>query len=1001
MAETYKRFAGFDWPVGMTDDNIRLTIAKKWREYRDRGIFEFKDPWVHLLDAAKHLFTDEYLKVSEWTEQHFHDWVMEPMLMTIGCASSGKALLPDEPVYYPDRVGTVGDVHVGDRIIDAVGGLTEVIGIREQLDEPLYRVRFVDGAEVLCSGGHLWTVQGFYYRLQPDGKRRLALAEETVPAAYLASLSPAKMKNRQYRVPLPAPVAFAPRDVPLDPYVLGCLLGDGCVTGSHVSLASAEADSDLRREFCSRLPAGYELHKTSRSPWHVEYAVVAADGRRGRNQVLAALDELGVRGRHSYEKGIPDIYKFNSVEVRLDLAAGLLDTDGWVGKDGRIGFKTTSKALAEDMRFVMESLGAYVTTHVRPAHAANVRGRRCMARESFDLLVHGLPLDVQRKLFKITRKRDRLRSRVYGVGCRHIESVELVADRSSYPRRTRCLVLASLSSCGRPSRGLFPVGRFVVTHNSNDTGAIFVLDWVTDPYDTIILVGSTTRDALRIRTWESIERYFKVLQNGPMAVPGKLVSTSCRIVNDHDLSDDPAAQGGKAGIHGVALNDGGKLQGAHLPYVRLAVDELATITNQEDIKTTIENLQIAKDFRFVGLMNPETWSNPSCQYIIPTGGVASVNVDTGSWRSTFGCFVRHHDGLKSPCVLHPELAERFPFLTQRRHIEAALKRSGGNPDTPRFWKMVRGFPMPASSEGNVILDEAVAIKNHASDPAAPFDPMTWIATCDGIDPAWTEDGDGAAHARCYIRRDPWGRPYLDFTNGVRSLTLNASEFPRHPAVEQMRNQVVARSREPYAAPFRQMAVDSSGNQGLASDLIIYAAAVDIMQVNFSTRASEAPLNAIEAGAATPQKTKDRIYDRGTEAWCVLAEFVRAGQVRGLPQTVIAALTQRRYAANMVKDASGMKHPAGVKYPLRMEDKEEFKKRYGRSPDECDACAMAALAAKERCGFVPFAYVVNLPRPELQNQEARVVVTSVTSAPKPSDDFETRFDDADDLFEPEV
>ena len=626
MAETYKRFAGFDWPVDMTDDNIRLTIAKKWREYRDRGIIEFRDPWVHLLDAAKHLFTDEYLKVSEWTEQHFHDWVMEQQLVTIGCASSGK---------------------------------------------------------------------------------------------------------------------------------------------------------------------------------------------------------------------------------------------------------------------------------------------------------------------------------------------------------------------------------------SNDTGALIVLDWVNDPYDTIVLVGSTTRDALKIRTWESIERYFKVLKNLDVPVPGKIVPTSCLIVNNREFSDDPNAQGGKAGIHGVALNDGGKLQGAHLPYVRMVIDELATIYNHEDICTTIENLQIAKDFKFVGLANPETWSNPSCQYIIPTGGVASVNVDTGSWRSTFGCFVRHHDGLKSPCVSHPELADRFPFLTQRRHIEAALKRSGNNPDTPRFWKMVRGFPMPASSEGNVILDEAIAIKNHASDPADPFDPMTWIATCDGIDPAWTEDGDGAAHARCYIRLDPWGRPYLDFTNGVRSLTLNASEFPRHPAVEQMRNQVVARSREPYAAPFRQMAVDSSGNQGLASDLIIYAAAVDIMQVNFSTRASEAPLNAIEANAATPQKTKDRIYDRGTESWCVLAEFVRAGQVRGLPQSVIAALTQRRYAANMVKDASGMKHPAGVKHPLRMEDKEEFKKRHGRSPDECDACAMAALAAKERCGFVPFAYVVNLPRPELQNQEAQVVVTSVTSAPKPSDDFETKFDDSDDLFAPEV
>ena len=89
MAETYKRMYGWDWPKDMTDDNVRLTIGKKWREYRDEFGFEFRDPWVPMLDAARHLFGD-YLKVSERTEQHFHDWVMEQMLITIGAASSGK-----------------------------------------------------------------------------------------------------------------------------------------------------------------------------------------------------------------------------------------------------------------------------------------------------------------------------------------------------------------------------------------------------------------------------------------------------------------------------------------------------------------------------------------------------------------------------------------------------------------------------------------------------------------------------------------------------------------------------------------------------------------------------------------------------------------------------------------------------------------------------------------------------------------------------------------------
>lgn len=990
MAETYKRLHGVDWPVEMSDELIGLVVGKKWREYKTEYGVEFKDPWVPMLDSMRKLYGNDLFKVSEWTEQHVHDWVMEPFLLTWGCASSSKALLLDEPVYYADHVGRVGDVKVGDRILDARGGEAEVVAVHDQLDAPLYNVEFSDGVRVTCSEDHLWTLHGLRVRSGPGiGRRKLVPVTETVSAKYLARLSPKVLRARGYRVQLTEPVGFGPRPVPLDPYVLGCLLGDGHMGDSHLTLASAEGDRELRDEFSARLPRGYVLRKTSRNPRHVEYSVSDPSTPR-RNQVVSVLRELGLYGLKAPDKFIPDVYKVNSVDVRVEVASGLLDTDGWAGKGGRIGLKTTSRRLAEDFRFVMESLGAVVTIHARPAGERVVFGRRRWAHESYDVLVTRLPRVLRQRLFKLSRKRARVAAPDTSVvGMRNLKSVTLVEDRSLYPRETRCLTLAAVNSNGDRTEGLFPVGRFVVTHNSNDTGALIVADWVTDPYDTVTLVGSTTKDALRYRTWESIERYFSALkQNSRFAVPGKVTQTGYAILNDRDLDDSPQAQGSKAGIHGVALNDGGKLQGAHLPYVRLVIDELATVSGHQDILTTIENLQIAKDFRFVGLANPETWSNPSCQYAIPEGGVGSVNVDTGSWRSTFGCFVRHHDGMKSPCVKHPELAREFPFLTTRRHVEAALKRAGGNADAPHFWKMVRGFPMPTGSEGNAVLDEAVAVRNRASDPGEPFDPATLLATVAGVDPAWSEHGDSACYVRCWLRRDSFGRPYLDFTGGLRKMPLDASKFSVHPAVEQQRNHVLKFMRDPYAAPFSRTAVDSSGNQGLADDLVIYAGARDVLAVNFSTRASELPLRAHDAAQA-----RGTIYDRGTEAWCVLAEFVRAGQVRGLPQEVVSALTTRRFAANMVKDASGMKRPAGVKYPLRLEDKEEFKKRYGHSPDECDACALAALAAKERCGFLPFGYVEKLPSSSLPQQAAAPARVSVAAGgPVPSDDYGTRSDD---------
>jgi hypothetical protein len=98
--------------------------------------------------------------------------------------------------------------------------------------------------------------------------------------------------------------------------------------------------------------------------------------------------------------------------------------------------------------------------------------------------------------------------------------------------------------------------------------------------------------------------------------------------------------------------------------------------------------------------------------------------------------------------------------------------------------------------------------------------------------------------------------------------------------------------------------------------------------------------------------KDIVYDRGTESWCVLAEFCKAGMVKGLPLEALRALTTRRFAS---RNGTG-----AIVSPLRMEDKKQFKTRFKKSPDEADACALAALVAKERYGLVPFGM---LPAPD--------------------------------------
>lgn len=490
---------------------------------------------------------------------------------------------------------------------------------------------------------------------------------------------------------------------------------------------------------------------------------------------------------------------------------------------------------------------------------------------------------------------------------------------------------------------------------SNDYGLLMLLDWMTDPYDTVIRLGSTDKQSLKSRSWNAVVTYFAALKRNKLGliIPGKHAKSGYAILND-DADDSPESVGEKAGIVGVAVNDSedsGKLQGAHGRYVRLVIDELATITHHENIKKAMSNLRVgATDFRFFALANPASWEDESCQYCIPPGGISSVNVDTGFWESTRGYLVRHHDGLKCITVTDPSKAAEFPFLITKDVIDANLADCDGNADAPVYWQMVRGFPVPSATGIATVLDAKVAAMHHAMD-RVEFNPDSVVAVAAGIDPAWTEGGDGAIRARCYVRMDMYGKLFLDFTDGLSRLHIHASD-PR-PPVQQMREQTIELMRRPYEARFHDTAVDASANQGLADDLTIYAGA-DCLAVNNSVRASESPLRVND-----PRPAKETIYDRGTESWAVLAEFIRAGMVRGLPASVVKALTTRRY---MVRQGRGGTSTT-VMFPLRMESKDEFKKRFKKSPDECDACALAALAVKERIGLPPFGFLVAAPPPE--------------------------------------
>lgn len=509
-----------------------------------------------------------------------------------------------------------------------------------------------------------------------------------------------------------------------------------------------------------------------------------------------------------------------------------------------------------------------------------------------------------------------------------------------------------------------------------------ILYWLTDPFDTAVVFGSATLLDLKTRSWGALVTLFSALKGNVegIPIPGKLVTNQYAVINERDerLAESMSM---KSAIQGRALDEG-RIHGLHLPWVMLVVDELSLVRDIEALKTTISNISIGTmGFKCITAANPDPWEAPSSCFYLPPKGV-KVDENTGSWTSAMGYFVEHFDGLKSPVVLDPMKKKDFPFLMSQDNVQQALALSNGDPTHPRFYQMVRGFPRSGGGGIPTVLDPLVAVANKITLP--PTEPMSGhrrrVGLASGVDPAWSENGDPAIYSSCEVIEQD-GRPILDFTNRTNEIPLSlASPFPM---TQQLRNGVVDRLNRDGGPRLSALYVDSSGNQGLADDLDIYVGA-GCGHINASTRASEWPLRALD-----PSPARLRVRDRGAEAWVVLAEFCRAGMVRGLPQGAADGLVQRRFALR-----PGSTEPMT---PLRLEPKEAFITRFKGSPNETDACALAALAVKEQLGILPYG-AVPAPVFEAQVPDVNTEYGGTTKPAIPDIDYlSDAFDDIE-LFE---
>ncbi|MGW9072148.1 helicase-related protein [Streptomyces yangpuensis] len=347
-----------------------------------------------------------------------------------GEVGSGKAQPLDSLVLTPAGFRPMGDIEVGDEVVVPSGEIALVGGVFPQGERDVWRVVLSDGSAVECDDEHLWIVGtscGWHRGQEPKVLTTREIRSD---------LHKANGSSKWY-LPVAVPVDLGNGDgQPLDPYLMGVLLGDGSF---RHNLRLSTADDEILAAVDAAVAP---LCETAAVPGSACDYTIRMSGPRGgtrRNPVIRAVRDLGLWGATSHDKFVPDVYKNAPVKDRLAVLQGLMDTDGTLHANGMsISFCSASLRLAQDVAWLVRSLGG--------------RARVLPKKAAFNVSV-ALPEEFEP--FRLPRKAARMRPRPkYNTFRRGIRAVEHVG-----PKPVQCIRVE------HPSRA-YVTDNFTVTHNT-------------------------------------------------------------------------------------------------------------------------------------------------------------------------------------------------------------------------------------------------------------------------------------------------------------------------------------------------------------------------------------------------------------------------------------------------------------------------------------------------------------------------------------------------------
>lgn len=262
---------------------------------------------------------------------------LSPCLLELatGCHSKGSMILMAD-----GTSKAVEDISIGEALMGPDSEPRNVIGLHSGIDR-MFRITPTKGESFIVNGGHILSL----YSTPRRNGNKPGYTEVSV-YEYLEQTKHFKHIHKLQRFP----IYIGSQEVPVDPWFLGVMLGDGCVTGSS-NYSLCNPDMEIIEEveaYLAKIGANARRKETNKNAETLIF--------RNYKWLENEMSLLGLHRASSGTKFVPDCYKFNSIHVRKMVLAGLIDTDGHMSNCG-FDYVSKSERLADDVVWLCRSIG--------------------------------------------------------------------------------------------------------------------------------------------------------------------------------------------------------------------------------------------------------------------------------------------------------------------------------------------------------------------------------------------------------------------------------------------------------------------------------------------------------------------------------------------------------------------------------------------------------------------------------------------------------------------